>query len=110
MGNLKQWLLVEAGDEEIEAVVIGDMGWQDYLSEQVPNYAEQPKGEVLTWGEAVKWIDYEFDGGYGAPECNAVWAWTKSWVIHIVQYDGATWPAAIPRHPIDIMPTMEGGG
>jgi hypothetical protein len=31
-------------------------------------------------------------------------------VIAIGQYDGATWPYSIPRHPVDIMPEMEGGG
>ena len=31
-------------------------------------------------------------------------------VIAIGQYDGATWPYSIPRHPTDgVMPRMEGG-
>jgi len=107
--SLKDWILEEAGGEEIEAVVIGEMGWGDYKSEYVPNYNEQPKGIVLTWEEAVPWISYPFDSGFGAPECNAIWAWTRNWVIAVSQYDGATRPYRIPRNPLALMPAMEGG-
>lgn len=109
MANLKQWLLSEADGEKIQAVVIGKMGWGDYNSEYVPNYAGIPKGRVLSWKEAAPLLDYEFDSGFGAPGCNAIWAWTKSKVIAIGQYDGRTWPYSVPRNPVDQMPTMEGG-
>lgn len=109
MANLKQWLLEEAGEEPIEAVVLGEMGWGRYYKEKVPNYDIAPKGKVLTWEEAAPFLDYDFSPGYGAPECQAVYAWTPTKVIAIGQYDGATWPYSIPRHPVDIMPEMEGG-
>jgi len=109
MANLKKWLLKEADGERIEAVVIGEMGWDDYGSEFVPAYNDIPRGKVLSWEEAASWLDYEFDSGYGAPECQAVYARTANKVIAIGQYDGATWPYSIPRNPIDIMPEMQGG-
>ena len=109
MANLKHWLLEEADGEPIEGVVIGEMGWGDYASKDVPNYEAIPKGQLLTWDEAQDYLNYEFSSGYGAPQCNAVYAWTASKVIAIGQYDGATWPYSIPRNPTDVMPEMEGG-
>jgi len=107
--NLKQWILDEADGEEIIGIVIGEMGWGDCGSDGIPNYDQIPKGKLLAWEEAAPWLDYEFYNGYGAPGCQAIWAWTENWVIAIGQYDGSTWPYKIPRHPIDVMPDMEGG-
>lgn len=109
MANLKSWLLEDAGEEEIEAVVIGEMGWGEYGSEAVSVYNTQPRGKVLTWEEAAPLLNYEFDSGYGAPGCNAVYAWTKSWIIGVSQYDGATGTFRLPRNPVDCMPSMPGG-
>jgi len=114
MANLKQWILEAAAEEEIEAVVIGEMGWGDYGSEGVKCYNKQPQGKVLTWEKAVPFLDYEFDDsygapdGYGAPGCNAIYVWTKTKVIGIFQYDGATGTHQIPRNPIECMPDMPG--
>lgn len=109
MENLKQWILDTAEGEAIEAVVIGEMGWGNYGHDAVKNYSQMPKGKLLTWDEAEKWIDYEFDSGYGAPGCQAIYAWTANKVIAISAYGGATSCYSIPRNPIDVMPFMEGG-
>lgn len=103
--NLKTWILDCAGDEEIEAVVLGAV---DYYSKTVPKV--YPENKVLTWDEASKYIDYTFDDGYGAVECHAIYAWTKNKVIFVSCYDGSTRPCVIPRHPIDCEPQMPGGG
>ena len=100
----------EAGEEKITGCVIGNMGWGDYGSESIPNYDKIPKGKLLSWEEARPHLDYNYDAGYGAPGCNCIHAWTKSKVIAVGQYDGATWIYSIPRNPTDIMPSMEGGG
>ena len=110
MANLVQWILEVAEGEPVLGVVIGEMGWGDYGSENVPNYEQIPKGKVLPWEEAKRWLDYEFDRGYGAPKCNAVYVWTTTKVIAITQYDGATSPFCVPRNPVDIMPSMPGTG
>jgi len=109
MANLVKWIKDIAGDEQIEGVVIGELGWGDYGAEDVPNYAEQPRGKLLSWDDAKKWIDYDFSSGYGHPECNAIYVWTESRIIFVGQYDGATFPIWLPRNPIDIMPDMPGG-
>lgn len=109
MANLLAWLEEMAEGEEIEAVVIGEMGWGDYGRDGVPDYTEMPKGIVINWDEAKKWLGYEFYSGFGAPGCNAVYAWTATRVIAISQYDGSTEPFSIPRNPTAIMPEMPGG-
>lgn len=109
MANLKDWILGEANGEKIEAVVIGEMGWGDYSKEEIQQYDKQVRNKVLTWKKAAPMIDYEFDSGYGAPGCNAIVAWTKTKVISVSQYDGATGTFTIPRHPIDFVPEMPGG-
>lgn len=108
-GNLKRWLLELADGEPIEAVVIGRMGWGDYGSDSVPGYAEHRRNVPLSWAEAAPQLDYDFDPGYGAPACEAVYAWTRTKVIAISQYDGATQPFAIPRNPTACEPEMPGG-
>jgi len=110
MPNLVNWIESLTGDEAIEAVVIGEMGWDgDYNSEKVPTYDLQPKNVVLSWVEARPLLDYEFDADLGAPQCNAITAWTKSWVIAVAQYFGATSPFRVPRNPVPHKPSMPGG-
>lgn len=109
MGNLKEWILELANGEMIEGVVIGGMGWEDYGSEAVPQYALQVHGKVLPWDAAGPMLDYDFDAGYGAPGCNAVTVWTRSWVMAVSQYDGSTHLFRLPRHPVDHTPIMPGG-
>ena len=108
MANLKTWIEDEASGEDIKAVVIGELGWGDFGSEKVPNYSRIPKGKVINWEEAIKWIDYEFNDSYGYPGCNAIVVWTTNKVISIGTYDGATFPFSIPRNPTDFIPEMVG--
>ena len=108
MPNFKQDILRVAGDEPIEFIVIGDMGWEDYRSETKPPYQEI-KGKLLSWEEAIPYIDYEYNTGYGAPECQAITAWTTNKVIFIWQYDGKTQVTSIPRNPVAHIPSMPGG-
>ena len=108
MSSLVEWI-EEATSEPVLAVVIGEMGWGDYGSENVPNYNKQPRGRILSWEEAKPWLSYEFNSGYGAPGCNSIYAWTENWVLFVSQYDGATQLERIPRNPTNCMPEMPGG-
>lgn len=108
MNNFKDDLLSMAGEEEIIGVVIGEMGWGSYGSEKIPRYKEIPQGVLLCWNEAEALLDYRYSTEYGAPECNAVYAWTETRVIFVSQYDGSTRIHSIPRNPIDIQPEMPG--
>lgn len=110
MATLNGWIEEMADGEPVEGVVLGEMGWGDHNSENVPNYQEQPRGVVLTWEQALPWISYEFNDGFGSPKCNAVTAWTASWVIGVSTYDGSTSPFCLARNPVAHMPDMPGGG
>jgi hypothetical protein len=103
-GNLVRWIEEAAGGEHIGAVVIGEPPWD---KDEVPR---QVRGKALTWQRAKSMLDYDFHSGYGATGCNAVVAWTKSWVISVSEYDGSTTWFRIPRNPTDHMPEMPGGG
>ncbi len=110
MANLVEWIEEAAEGDTIYGVVIGEMCWGDYGSEDVPGYADCPKGQLLTWEEARPRLDYEFDDGYGAPGCQAVYVWTGKQVLFVSNYDGSTCMMGVPRHPIAVMPGMAGGG
>lgn len=111
MANLKQWIEKAAEGELIEAVIIGNMGWADYKLEELPESARDTNNwnKPLLWDVAAPLLDYEFDSGYGAPGCQAIYAYTKTKVIFISQYDGATGYECIPRNPVECVPTMPGG-
>lgn len=99
--TLERWILGAANGEAIVAVVIGE-GY----SEERPG----PKNKVISWEEALPYLRYEFDSGYGSAGCTPVYAWTKSKTIFVSQYDGSTTPCWVPRDPIDCSPVMPGGG
>lgn len=118
--TLKAWIEIQADGESFEAVVIGPMFMGASMDENqkkwpaIPapkwfvNYFEQPRGEILTWEQAIPWISYVFCINGGADYCNAITAWTKSWVIGVAQSDGTPSPFRVPRNPINYMPEMPG--
>jgi hypothetical protein len=108
--TLKEWILEEAAGEPILAVVIGEMGWGGvFCSERIEGYDTHIRGKVLTWEAAEPFLSYQFDYGFGAPECEAVYVWTETKVMFVTQYDGSTCLDFVPRHPIDCDPAMPGG-
>lgn len=103
MANIRTWLeRVEAFYEEpIEAIVVG----KHYNDDAEP----QPDENIIMPREAglVK-LDVEYDNGYGGADCFPMYAWTKSRVFFIHEYDGATGLNSVPRHPIDCKPDFGG--
>lgn len=99
-----------AGGEAIEAIVIGPFGWGgSYAEDRITRPAPARRGELLSWEHARPMLDYEYDPGFGAAECDAIYAWTSTRVLHVNEYDGATGVVAIPRHPTtDPAPEMGG--
>lgn len=92
-----------AGEEAIEAVVIGELPWRyddggDCLDARfIPGDAR--RGEVLTWAEAAPLLGYKYDTDYGAQDCPELFVWTASRVIYVHEYDGATSMRSVPRNP-----------
>lgn len=98
-----------AADGPILACTIGDMGWCDYRLEDKHQPASARREEVLSWEEARPLLDYEYDSGYGAPDCHAIYAWTETHIVYVSQYDGSTSIYRLPRNPSDEKPEMPGG-
>ena len=92
MANFLQDLLREAGNEAIEAIVIGEFRG-NRLSDKIPFNV------TLSMEEAKGWLDYDYDDGYGREECHPIYAWTKTRVLSVSEYDGSTGVTSIPRHP-----------
>jgi len=107
MSNFKEDILREADGEEIIGVVIGAFGWGDYHKK--PSVPAFQSGKLMTWEDALPILDYEYDAGWGAPDCHAIVAWTENKVLFVVQYDGSTNVCTVPRNPSDCEPDMPGG-
>jgi len=103
MMNAKKKILELVNKEDIEAISLGQKGWDD------------PRKTPLFFGkdrvdEALKLLDFNFDSGYGGEEGYALYVWTKDWIIVKETYDGAEWYIKIPRNPTDkVMPESIGG-
>lgn len=68
------------------------------------------RGKVLTLEEVAQYMDgWSFNGDYGAVTCYAVHVWTKTRVIFVTCYDGATWLSSVPRNPCGEIPVCHGG-
>lgn len=113
MTTFAEQLEAHAAPEAIDTVVIGPFGWSDefddpdaYAEDRIKRPLAPKRGVVLTWSQARPMLDYTYDAGFGAPECDAVWAWTKSRVLFVSEYDGATGIHAVPRNPVDGKPAM----
>lgn len=96
--------------ERIESIVFGDYGWSGYNEPEPPAIPVDLRGKPMEIDEAAKYMKtWSFYGGYGAPECYAVYIWTTERVMWVTQYDGATGLNFAPRNPSDTMPEMPGG-
>lgn len=93
-----------AGDEPIEAVVIGEYRWNDYRGIDSKKVCRP-----ITWAEARPLLDYDYDRGFGGVECHSIYAYTATAIIFVVQYDGATYVDKMPRFPCECEPIMPGG-
>jgi len=104
--TLARWILEHADGEPVEAVVIGEGGQSTVFSKG----EERPRGKVMPWAEAEPWLRYEFDSWSGSPGCEAIYAWTKTKVMFVSQYDGATYMSSVPRDPayMEGLPGMPG--
>lgn len=101
-------LLAAAGDEPIEAVVIGAEGGTEWDDDEERNRGvpADRKFVVITADEAELWLSYNYDTGYGGADCHAVYVWTATKVIFVAEYDGSTRVTSLPRNPTPCHPGM----
>lgn len=104
--KLAEWIEDCARPENVEFAVIGE--YSGSCRSDAQPFNDAPIGVVLPWDKARAFLLYEFDAGYGSPDCHPVIAWTATKVITIMEYDGAVSPAWFPRNPTDVKPTFDG--
>lgn len=105
MANLKEWL-EEAESfygERVEAMVVGAHYDRSYDDKALPD-----EHIVLSREDGLSKIDEEFDNGYGGADCFPFYAWTKTRVFFVHEYDGATGLNWAPRSPMAVQPSFGG--
>jgi hypothetical protein len=87
--------------ETVESIVFGEFGWGDNYAEPHPYpVPETLQCTMLTLEDAKPLMEgWQFDGGFGAPECYPVYVWTNKRVIFVSEYDGSTHLNSVPRNP-----------
>lgn len=96
-------------DETVEGIVFGDWGWGGFGEPENLPLPSDKKGVVMSLAESRPYMEgWSFYGGYGSPECYAVYIWTNQRVIWVTQYDGSTELDCAPRSPIACIPVMPG--
>ncbi|WP_150122126.1 hypothetical protein [Sulfitobacter sp. HI0129] len=108
MAVISDWIENIAGDETIEAVVIGPHYRDRFNSDKDENFNAAPLNKVISWEVAKPFLSYEYVNGYGGADCHPVFVWTATKIITITEYDGLTGPTWLPRNPIDIEPGFDG--
>ncbi len=98
-------------DEQVEGIVFGDFGWSSFGEEDISDpIPKEKRGVLLTLEQAEPLMQsWQFDGGFGSPDCYATYVWTNKRIIWVTQYDGSTCLDSAPRHPTDCIPDMPGG-
>ncbi len=98
--NLRERFELLAKGERIEAVVVTNLTHGDH--EKFPSRVSVDKlGKVVSWREAIPWLDYEIELGYGSSQepYYDVTAWTPSRVIYTDSYDVKLEVHSQPRNP-----------
>lgn len=101
--NAKKEILELCGDETIEAICIGTIGYGVHSPKNPQFYSRE------NVNEALKLLDFEFDSSFGSENGYRLLAWTKTKVIIKVIYDGSETYEVVPRNPEVIMPEPYGG-
>ena len=107
--NLKGDILRCLESEHVIGVVLGHGDGSYGEVSHIPNYSSMPFGKLLSWDEALKWIDYDYYGGFGTGGCQCFYMWTEQSVLLVEGYDGTCHIVKIPRNPIDVLPVFIGG-
>jgi len=106
MAVIAKWIEELANGEEIESVIVGNHD-REFYSESEP-FNGVTVNLPISWEEAKPFLSYEYDNGFGRANCHPVIACTKSRIITVTEYDGATGPAWFPRNPIPVKVGFDG--
>jgi hypothetical protein len=102
-------LLEELKGEECLAIVVGEFPTYPPRLQKQALYAAQ-RGHIpnalTTLAKAKDYLNYDYKPeSYGAEEIPPIYAWTKTRVISVHEYDGSTYFQSVPRNPINCTPS-----
>lgn len=109
MANIKVWLeeIEKEFGEEIEAIVVGQHDDRPTRFEE--NDAPMADENVILTREAgMHKLDEDYDNGFGGADCFPMYAWTKTRVFLMTEYDGSTGMSWVPRNPMNVAPEFNG--
>jgi hypothetical protein len=92
-------LLSILGTEECIGIVLSGFENETYIPKELQN-------KLCSLDEVKKYLDYEYDSGYGCADLPAIYAWTPTRIIVVCEYDGSTQFKSIPRNPISVEPNF----
>jgi hypothetical protein len=106
LSNLRETLEAyeEQYGEPIEAMVVGKHDDRKY-DDKEPLADENV---ILSREDGLRKVDQRYDSGYGGADCFPLYAWTKSRIFFVHEYDGATNINYVPRNPVAIEPDFGG--
>lgn len=109
MGNIAKWLkdAEKRTGEQIEAIVVGQ---HDNAPDKYSGNRAVPADEnvILSREVGLAKLDQDYHSGYGGADCYPMYAWTKSRIYFVGEYDGATGLNSVPRNPINCKPNFSG--
>lgn len=101
--DIEKTLARDCDNEQVESIVIGKYVNYDnnFDGKSIPlDMLQKP----IDWDLAKQVLNYNYDTGYGGADCNAIYLYTKSFIVFVSEYDGATSVNCIPRNPIECNP------
>lgn len=107
MANLRRSLenAEERYGERIEAMIVGPHDSMRFGDDE----GHLPDECVILSREAgLAKVDQDYNDGYGGADCFPLYAWTKSRVFYVSEYDGSTGLDWLPRHPMVCEPQFGG--
>lgn len=94
MATFRKWL-DELTTEKPEAFRFGD----PHFCAHPERWTGLPVYRTIAPEEADKWLDIEFDDGFGTQDCPNVTIWTATHVYTVHEYDGSTRLVWVERNP-----------
>ena len=86
--------------ETIEGCVIGRFGASPEEERlRIGVFDETQRNVVVGEAEMRRWLNYNYDAGFGMADCHAVHVWTTHSVYFVKEFDGSTMVMSVPRHP-----------
>lgn len=87
----------------IEAVIVGR-----YDGRLLDDNALPDENVVLSREDGLRKLDQEFVNGFGRLRCSAMYAWTKTRVFLVHEYESYVELGWVPRNPQPIAPEFGG--